>query len=36
MEDKKYIVEILCKSEQDYKEIFQILTEAGYDTIPKD
>ena len=31
-----YIVEIRCQSEEDYKHTFQILTEAGYDTIPKD
>lgn len=36
-EEKKpdYIVEIRCQSEEDYKHTFQILTEAGYDTIPK-
>ena len=37
-EEKKpdYIVEIRCQSKEDYKHTFQILTEAGYDTIPKD
>lgn len=37
-EEKKpaYIVEIVCKSEQDRKETFRILTEAGYDCRPKD
>ena len=30
-----YIVEIRCQSEEDYKHTFEILTEAGYDTIPK-
>lgn len=36
-EEKKpdYIVEIRCQSEEDYKHTFEILTEAGYDTIPK-
>lgn len=31
-----YIVEIRCQSEEDYKNTFQILTEAGYDCLPKD
>ena len=31
-----YIVEIRCQSEEDYKHTFQILTEAGYDCLPKD
>lgn len=37
-EEKKpdYIVEIRCQSEEDYKHTFQILTEAGYDCLPKD
>lgn len=37
-EEKKtnYIVEIRCKNEADYKHTFQILTEAGYDCLPKD
>lgn len=37
-EEKKpvYIVEIVCKSEQDRKETFRMLTEAGYDCLPKD
>ena len=30
-----YIVGIRCQSEEDYKHTFEILTEAGYDTIPK-
>ena len=36
-EEKKpdYIVEIRCQSEEDYIHTFEILTEAGYDTIPK-
>ena len=36
-EEKKpdYIVEIRCQSEEDYKHTFQILTEAGYDCLPK-
>lgn len=36
-EEKKpdYIVEIRCQSEEDYTHTFEILTEAGYDTIPK-
>ena len=36
-EEKKpdYIVEVRCQSEEDYIHTFQILTEAGYDTIPK-
>lgn len=35
MESKKYIVEIRCQSEEDYIHTFQILTEAGYDCLPK-
>ena len=37
-EEKKpdYIVEVRCQSEEDYKHTFQILTEAGYDCLPKD
>lgn len=37
-EEKKpaYIVEIRCQSEEEYKHTFQILTEAGYDCLPKD
>lgn len=37
-EEKKpdYIVEIRCQSEEDYKHTFQILTEAGYNCLPKD
>lgn len=31
-----YIVEIRCQNEEDYKHTFQILTEAGYDCLPKD
>lgn len=36
-EEKKpdYIVEIRCQSEEDYKHTFEILTEAGYDCLPK-
>ena len=36
-EEKKpdYIVEIRCQSEEDYIHTFQILTEAGYDCLPK-
>ena len=36
-EEKKpdYIVEIRCQSEEDYKHTFQILTEAGYNCLPK-
>lgn len=30
-----YIVEIRCQNEEDYTHTFEILTEAGYDTIPK-
>lgn len=30
-----YIVEIRCQNEEDYKHTFQILTEAGYDCLPK-
>ena len=32
---KSIIVEIRCQSEEDYKRTFQILTEAGYDCLPK-
>ena len=37
-EEKKpdYIVEVRCQSEEDYKHTFQILTEAGYNCLPKD
>lgn len=37
-EEKKpaYIVEIRCQSKEEYKHTFQILTEAGYDCLPKD
>lgn len=37
-EEKKpaYIVEIRCQNEEDYKHTFEILTEAGYDCLPKD
>lgn len=35
MGSKKYIVEIRCQSEEDYKYTFQILTEAGYDCLQK-
>lgn len=31
-----YIVEIRCQNEEDYNHTFQILTEAGYDCLPKD
>lgn len=31
-----YILEIRCQNEEDYKHTFQILTEAGYDCLPKD
>ena len=36
-EEKKpdYIVEIRCQSEEDYNHTFEILTEAGYDCLPK-
>lgn len=30
-----YIVEIRCQNEEDYKHTFEILTEAGYDCLPK-
>lgn len=33
---KSIIVEIRCQSEEDYKHTFQILTEAGYNCLPKD
>ena len=37
-EEKKpdYIVEIRCQNEEDYKHTFEILTEAGYNCLPKD
>lgn len=36
-EEKKpdYIVEIRCQNEEDYAHTFEILTEAGYDCLPK-
>lgn len=32
---QKYIVEIRCQNEEDYMHTFEILTEAGYDCLPK-